>query len=257
MARDPLAFPRRYEGLDREVVAVLSALLAFGRVAIIRAKIEALLGLLGPRPSETVAQRSREALQAHLRGFRHRTFAGEDLAGLLTALGTLQRRDGSVFASLRAAFAASSSTQTALSVWVQALQREAWPEGLTRARRHLLPDPAAGSAAKRLLLLMRWVSRPDDGVDLGLSVLPPRALLFPVDVHIHRIAKNLGLTRRNDASWQTAVEITDALRSVNEDDPVALDLSLCHLGISGRCPSRRDDERCGGCALQSVCIHWQ
>jgi hypothetical protein len=42
---------------------------------------------------------------------------------------------------------------------------------------------------------------------------------MPLDVHVHRIARNLGFTARADASWTTALEITDALRPL---DPVTI-----------------------------------
>lgn len=256
LARDPLQFARRYaEALDREVVALVSALLAFGKVTIITRKLEALLTLLGPSPSTTVRSGTRESLSALLGGFRHRTFAGVDVARLLYAAGVLQTRDGGLFVSLERSFEHDRNLRAALTRWVSELRALAWPEGMSRASRHLLPDPEGPSASKRVWLLMRWVVRPDDGVDLGLARIPPSALVIPVDVHIHRIARNLGLTARADASRKTADEITDALRALSADDPVQYDMAVCHLGISQRCPSRRDPARCEGCALIEVCVH--
>lgn len=257
LARDPLQFARRYEDpLDRELVALVSALLAFGKVLIITRKLEALLARLGPSPSKTARESSPEALVKRLESFRHRTFAGRDIAGLLTAAGALQTRDGGLYVSLERAYAQGGDLRAALSAWVGELRAIAWPAGMSRATRHLLPDPDGPSASKRVWLLMRWVVRGDDGVDLGLARIPPSALVIPVDVHVHRIARNLGLTARADASRKTADEITDALRALSPDDPVQYDMAVCHLGISQRCPSRRDPVRCEGCALVDVCVHW-
>lgn len=256
LARDPLQFARRYEDrLDRELVAMVSALLAFGKVTIITAKLEALLARLGQSPSLTARTLSREALVASLASFRHRTFAGADIARLLYAAGVLQSRDGGLYVSLERAYESRGDLRAALCDWVGELRSVAWPEGMSRASRHLVPDPEGPSAAKRLWLLMRWVVRPDDGVDLGLVKIPPSALVIPVDVHVHRIARNLGLTARTDASRRTADEITDALRTLSPDDPVQYDMAVCHLGIAQRCPSKRDDTRCRGCALIDVCVH--
>lgn len=258
VARDPVEIVRSYpDNADRELVALLAALMAFGRVETIRAKLRSLLGLLGPHPAAAVRARSREELVAVLAGFRHRTFRGEDIAALLWAAGAVQARDGSLYASLAVAVQKAGSLREPLTAWVEALRALAWPAGLTRAARHLVPDPAGPSASKRLLLLMRWVARPDDGVDLGLAAIPTAALVMPLDVHIHRIARNLGFTARGDASWRTAEEVTEALRGLSADDPVRYDLAVCHLGIARRCPSARDPVRCEGCALQSVCVHWE
>jgi hypothetical protein len=68
---------------------------------------------------------------------------------------------------------------------------------------------------------------------------------------------NLGFTRRAQVSWQTAVEVTDALRLYDREDPVKYDFSLCHLGMLQRCPSCRDPQRCDGCPLIVHCGHWK
>jgi uncharacterized protein (TIGR02757 family) len=106
------------------------------------------------------------------------------------------------------------------------------------------------------MLLLRWMARPADGVDLGLWPIAASTLLIPVDTHIHRLGRNLGLTRRRDVSWKTAEEITVGLRRYDAADPVKYDFPLCHLGMLQRCPSRRDEVRCEGCGVKSVCRHW-
>ena len=99
--------------------------------------------------------------------------------------------------------------------------------------------------------------RGPDGVDLGLwREVPPRALVIPLDTHVHRIGSFIGLTRRKDLSWRTAEEITAHLRHLDPEDPVRFDFALSHLGISGACPSRRDERKCAGCPLQPICRHW-
>jgi uncharacterized protein (TIGR02757 family) len=127
----------------------------------------------------------------------------------------------------------------------------------SRSLRHLVSDPRAGSACKRLVLYARWMVRPADGVDLGLWPIAPSELVIPVDTHIHRISRNLGLTHRRTASWATAEEITAALRQFDPEDPVKYDFALCHLGVSRECPSRPDPAKCERCVLQSVCSVWK
>jgi hypothetical protein len=102
--------------------------------------------------------------------------------------------------------------------------------------------------------------RPADGVDLGLWArhgLTPAVLLVPVDTHIHKLAQNLGFTRRADLSWRTTAEITTALARFDADDPVKYDFALCHMGMLQRCPSRKDPVKCEGCGVMPVCRHWR
>jgi hypothetical protein len=150
--------------------------------------------------------------------------------------------------------------RAALTEWTGAIRSAGGLEASARTRRgaaHILPDPAKASGCKRLLLYLRWMIRPDDGVDLGLwREVPASVLLVPVDTHVHKLARNLGLTERRAQSWQTAEEITAALRSYDAADPARFDFSLCHLGMLQRCPSRRDPVRCEGCGVQNVCRHW-
>ncbi len=123
-----------------------------------------------------------------------------------------------------------------------------------RGLRHLLPDPSGPGASKRWNLYLRWMVRGPDGVDLGLwGGVPASALVVPLDTHLHRVGRALGLTARRDASWRTAEELTASLRRIDPEAPVRYDVALCHLGMSGRCPARRDPVRCAACPLQGAC----
>jgi uncharacterized protein (TIGR02757 family) len=126
--------------------------------------------------------------------------------------------------------------------------------GLSPQHTHLVPDPGGIGCCKRWLLFLRWMVRPDDGVDLGLwSVLRPAELVIPLDRHISRLARHLGLTDRRTDSWATACEITDVLRRIDPDDPVRFDFALCHLGISKACTHRFDPTTCPTCSLRDLC----
>ncbi len=252
---DPVEFVHRYQNADdRELVALVASALAFGNVKALRAKIEDALARLGPdiaRVADDPAEVARR-----LKGWKHRVYRDEHLTGLLVGARRVQRASGSLGRALAAELQRTGDLRGALSAWASAIRREGGLEGEGRGAGHILADPSKGSAVKRLMLLLRWMIRPADGVDLGLWDIPASRLLIPVDTHIHKLSRNLGLTRRNDVSWRTAEEITAALRRLDPDDPVKYDFSLCHLGMLQHCPSRRDSVRCEGCGVQSVCRHW-
>ena len=88
------------------------------------------------------------------------------------------------------------------------------------------------SACKRLNMLLRWMSRKNSPVDLGLWDIKPSKLIIPVDTHVHRMALELGLTKRRQADMKTALEITDAMREIWMDDPVKGDFALFGFGIN-------------------------
>jgi uncharacterized protein (TIGR02757 family) len=256
---DPVSFVHRYEQAeDKEIVALLASSLAFGNVKAFRPKIQSVLDALGDAPAR--AAEDRRALLRALSRWKHRLYTGRDVALLLSGARKLQREHGTLGAAF-AVFLASAKGELreAASAFVRQIRARA---GLdledSVGSAHLFVDPANGSAAKRVMLFLRWMIRPADGVDTGLwSHIAPRALLVPVDVHIHRLGKNLGLTTRASASWKTAEDITRRLRVFDPSDPVKYDFALCHMGMLQRCPSRRDAALCEGCGVKPVCLHWR
>jgi len=260
-ASDPVGFVHGYEDpLDQELVALMASCIAFGNVKTIRAKLQDALTRLGARPM-SVADDSLLVF-SRLHGWVHRVFRGEDLARLLIGARRVQRAHGSLGARFEADLAAGGTLREALARFAGAIRDAGGlltsPDAkLRRGPAHLLPDPHGSSGSKRLLLFLRWMVRPADGVDLGLwTNVSPSVLLCPVDTHIHKLARNLGMTRRTDLSWETAEEITRGLGQLDARDPVKYDFSLCHLGMLQRCPSKRDAVRCEGCGVMPVCRHW-
>ena len=257
---DPVAVVHRYAAPeDRELVGLMASAVAFGNVKALRAKLENALERLGPDIS-AMADDPGE-VSTRLRGWKHRVYRGDDLARLLVGARSVQRASGSLGQRFAADLAREGDLRAALTSFTRAI-REAGGLSSTRAtkrrgRAHILADPAGTSGCKRLLLFLRWMVRPADGVDLGLWDVPTSVLLVPVDVHIHKLGRNLGFTGRKTTSWKTTEEITNALRRFDPADPVKYDFALCHLGMLRRCPSRRDAVRCRGCGVQTVCRHWE
>ena len=95
----------------------------------------------------------------------------------------------------------------------------------------LLPNPEKGSAMKRANLFMRWMTRHDDVDPGGWNRISPARLIIPLDTHIFRISRALGLTKRKVADLKTALEITDAFRDVCPEDPVRYDFVLSRPGL--------------------------
>lgn len=254
-SRDPVDFVHRYrDPRDQEVVGLIAASLAFGNVVAARRSIERALAMLGRSPAASIEAARRDELELLFRGFVHRIYRGEHLALLLWNAAALMRNYGSLGnAFLQFHSEGGSEFRESLARFADALRADAHSRGM----RHLVSDPRAGSACKRLVLYARWMVRPADGIDLGLWSIAPSELIIPVDTHIHRISRNLGLTARRTASWAAAEEITAALRELDPYDPVKYDFALCHLGVSRDCPSRPDPTKCARCVLQDVCGVWK
>jgi uncharacterized protein (TIGR02757 family) len=269
IAADPVELPRRYATPgDQEVAALFAAALAYGRADVFKPVLARVLEAMGPSPAAFVRAFARAPDVSAFEGAVYRFNRPADLAALAAAAGDAALRHGSLGARFGALFREaelahddpSGALRAALARFAAEL-REAPPVAAllrSRGRRglaHLLPDAAGPGASKRWNLYLRWMVRGPDAVDLGAwrGLVPPAALVVPLDTHVHRVARCLGLTRRADASWRTAAEITAALRRVDPEDPVRFDFALCHLGMSGACPARRDPARCRACPLAAAC----
>jgi uncharacterized protein (TIGR02757 family) len=257
---DPVQFPRRYaRGEDAEVAGLLAASLAYGRVEGFVPKVEQLLGGMGAQPGTFVRELDVKGARRLLRGFVYRFNLGTDVAVLLLGMGKLLREKNSLEPWVAEPLARGESLHGALTHFVRALRDVplgplSQALGPPRGLQHLLPVPLGGGAAKRLNMFLRWMVRGPDEVDLGLwRSIPSSALIIPLDTHIGRISRRLGLTERRDLSWRTASEITNNLRRIDAADPVRFDFALCHHGMSGVCAPRARAEACAGCELHTVC----
>ena len=245
LAFDPIQHPRRYtDRADREVTALLSALFAYGNVTSMGAFLDSLLGALGPSPFETLRT---GALPKRLPLYRFQRSA--DVRAALRAVGAVLSEHG----GLEAAFSMTAGgAEEKLEAFANLLRRKA--RSSSPGVLHLLPLPSDGSACKRWWMFLRWVVRPDDGVDLGLwTCLSPRDLRIPVDTHVARIAFALGLVNRSTADRAFSIMLTESLRAFCPQDPTRYDFALAHLGILGECPKRQVASICKACSLRSHC----
>ncbi len=258
---DPVELPRRYaDPREIEIVALLASTLAYGRVALFKAVVEKILALMGGSPFRYLMSFDPVRERPRFRGIYYRLNATEDLFAFIYLLSRAIREYGSIgqlFISLHRE--EETDLGPTLSRFVERIfafdirpvyGKRMIPDGL----RQLLSSPASGSACKRLNLFLRWMVRPNDGIDFGLwKEIPPAKLVIPLDTHIIRISRYLGLTARKSPDWKMAKEITESLKIFDPLDPLKYDFALCHLGISGACPVEQSREKCAPCPLLDGC----
>lgn len=251
---DPVLFAHRYAARgDAEAAAFIAATFAFGSVAQIIAFLDRLFAALGPSPRAALAG-PRPVPFARVAGLRHRFISPRGVHRFLLCVGEVLREHGSLERLYRAGMAAEDGPRGRLARFLRRFRR-AWGPRLARERDFLFPDPAKGSACKRHNLFLRWMVRGPDGVDLGLWSAPsPRDLVVPLDTHMARLCRWMGLTGRRAASWSAAVEITAAFRAACPDDPVRFDYAITRIGILKACTAARRGE-CGACPLSPLCVH--
>ncbi len=228
---DPIALPHRFTRLeDREIIGFWVAMLAWGNRKSILASGERLIQLMDGAPAEFIRHhRPRE--RKPFESFRHRTFNGADALCFLEFLQRHYRQHQ----SLETAFsqhlsAADEDVGPALAGFHRAFCQT--PHFLARTAKHVA-TPERKSTCKRLNMFLRWMVRSNErGVDFGLwKGISPAQLICPLDVHVERSARQLGLLQRRQRDWQAAQELTAALRVFYPADPVRYDYALFGMGV--------------------------
>ena len=223
---DPLEFLFRYEKTeDREIAALLAASLATGRVNLILRAVENVLEML-PSPFENLKTMKNKDIISLFSGFKYRFYDSVSISEFLISVRNIISEFGSLNSLFLYALEKSdNSFIDALSVFSDRININ------STALYRLLPDPAKGSACKRLNLFLRWMIRKDSIDPGGWEGISPSMLIVPLDTHMMQISTILGLVSRKSADMKSAVEITGNLRKYDHDDPVRFDFSLTRLGI--------------------------
>lgn len=227
---DPLEMVLPVRGQqEREVVAFVASSFALGRVGSIVSIVGRILDRLRAAAGDVltgVTELGFDDLVQLFDGMRYRFFATAEISAFLFAAGAVIREYGSLEACFAAGFDRRESTV------LPALERFS---GAVRARMPvdcgiLVTDPAKG-ASKRLHLFLRWMVRRDAVDPGGWNAVSASKLIVPMDTHMLRISRLLGITRRRTADIRTALEVTEAFRRIRPEDPVRYDFSLTRYGI--------------------------
>ncbi len=258
-AADPIQIVRRYARPDdQEIVGFCAAALAFGRVAAVLQSIGRFTAIVGERPADYVRAFDPNAAREPFGGFVHRWIRGVDLIALLWVLRQMLERRGSIEGFFLEGYDPHDPTlaRAVDSFSTRALQLDlARAYGRTNSRpgvAYFFPRPSSGSACKRLNLFLRWMVR-RDALDLGVwTRVPPSKLVVPLDTHVVRVGRCLGLTRYRSPGWRMAEDITASLRRIDPADPVRYDFSLCHLGMMNACGFNRPQGD-AQCPLRGAC----
>lgn len=230
IADDPVQFPRRFSRLqDIEVVAFLSATIAWGNRKMICRNCDRMLALMDNQPYDYVIDGGFETLPDQN---IHRTFFARDLCHYLRGLRQIFQRYGSLADFAKAQHIdASEAPSWAL---VEAMNAQLTEANAGVANTRCLPGNLATTALKRVNMALRWLVRRDGIVDMGVwsDVLTPAQLYIPLDVHVNRTARDLGLLTRKAADRKAVEELTAQLRTFRPDDPTIYDYALFGIGMN-------------------------
>ncbi len=230
---DPIQIPHRFAKLqDVEIMGFWTAVLAWGQRKTIINKANELVELMDGAPHDFMVNHSERDRKRFLE-FKHRTFQATDTLYFLEFLQHFYKNNNTL--------------ETAFSQFINE-NDETIEKGLIgfhdlffsldvapqRTRKHIA-TPTRKSTCKRLNMFLRWMVRDDDkGVDFGLwKAIKPSQLLMPLDVHVERVGRKLGVLTRKQRDWKAVLELTQNLREYDPEDPVKYDFALFGMGVVG------------------------
>lgn len=232
---DPVSIPHLFsKKQDIEIAGFFAAIFAWGIRKTIINKCKLLMQLMDNAPYDFCVYHSDNDLK-RLERFCHRTFNDTDLLYFISFF----KFHYSNYKSLETAFFNnltirqsnnSHVIEDSLNYFYQyffSLQ-----DVVQRTKKHIA-SPQRNSSCKRLNMYLRWMVRNDHkGVDFGIwKKISPSRLICPIDLHVARVARYFNLLKRKQTDWLAAIELTEALRKMDKNDPVKYDFALFSLGV--------------------------
>jgi len=228
---DPICVPHQYSlKQDIEIIGLITALFSWGqRKTIINKGLE-FASLMDNSPYEFITGHRPKDLKVFL-DFKHRTFNGEDAFNLIHFLKCHYKNHD----TLEDAFFDQSFAKDQWIVNGLVKFRQYFETKIPQRARTLkhIASPLKNSSCKRLNMYLRWMVRKDDrGVDFGLwHKISTSQLLCPLDLHVGKVARKLSLLERKQNDMKSVIELSEALRKLDEKDPCKYDFALFGLGI--------------------------
>jgi len=228
---DPIGIPHRFSQLqDKEILAFWVAMLAWGQRKTIINKSNELIDLMDGAPHQFITQHKPKDLK-RFETFKHRTFQATDTLYFIRFFENFYKKHHSL-EDIFAGAITPESTHVGPALVHFHETFFSLEEAPHRTKKHVA-TPVRNSSCKRMNMFLRWMVRKDDcGVDFGLwNKISPAQLLCPLDVHVDRVARRLGLISRKQTDWKTVLELTENLRLFDPEDPVKYDFALFSMGV--------------------------
>ena len=220
--KDPVSFVHRYKNhSDIEVVALLAATIAWGRRDMILRSGEKMFGIMGKSPFDYIMSEGWKNLGTKC---VHRTFFEKDLLYFCRGLKECYLNYGGP----EGIFSGNGDLFNGITTF-----REVMAGANNNTYSKHVSNPVKKSACKRLHLALRWLVRNDGIVDLGIwKNIHPSQLYIPLDVHVGRVSRLLGLLSRKSSDMAAVKELTLKLKEFCPEDPVKYDFALFGIGLN-------------------------
>lgn len=224
---DPVQFPHRFSNVeDIEIAAFVASLFAYGNRKTFIKKLDELFEIMQNKPLGYILNFDPKTLK----GFNYRFAKDFDIIEVFNILNKLYKEDKGLKTLFDYGYSLDNSILTMLQTVVDYFYSNVKNE-VGMGFYHLIPNPKNGGAMKRMNMFLRWMVRKGP-VDLGIwDFIPSSELLIPLDVHVSRLSREMGLLIRNTDDFKSVIELTENLKKLDSKDPVKFDFAIFGLGV--------------------------
>ncbi|MBA3026471.1 MAG: TIGR02757 family protein [Sulfurimonas sp.] len=221
---DPILVAHRYK---EPTISLICALFSYGNVGQIVKFLDSL--------DFSLLQQSDEAINAALQNHYYRFQKSEDVIALFIALKRLLQTT-TLEEVFKSGYVKNASVIEGINAVIEMLNF-LYPhktQGYTFLLSQVTTKTKGVGALKRWMMFLRWMVR-DDNIDMGLwKGINKADLIMPLDTHTFKVSTKLGLLQRKTYDLQAAIELTQALKRFDKNDPLKYDFALYRLGQEKR-----------------------
>lgn len=227
---DPVQFVHRFENKeDIEIAGFIASMFAYGKREAFIEKLNHIFSLMDNKPLEFVKNFGKK--RDLITDCDYRFSKTIDLVEVLRILNILYSENETLESLFKYGYEQSGTIKGMLKISTDYFYSRVSNEA-TQGFYHLLPNPDKNSALKRMNMMLRWFVR-DGVVDRGIwKFIDKSELLIPLDVHVSKISRKLGLLTRANNDFKTVQELTNTLKTFDNSDPVKYDFALFGYGVN-------------------------
>ena len=227
---DPIQFPHRFSTpKDIEISGFISSLVAYGSRKVFIKKLDSLFEIAQNEPLNFILNFEPKLLG----NFNYRFGKPNDFAEIFSIMKELYEHDGGLSELFKYSYKKFGTLtdfnffKTITDYFYSRVKND-----VGQGFYFMIPNPENGGAMKRMNMFLRWMVRKPP-VDFGIwDFIPTAELLIPLDVHVARISREMGLLKRNSNDFKAVIELTEKLRQFDPNDPTKYDFATFGYGVN-------------------------
>lgn len=227
---DPIQFPHRGKTKEEiELYGFVASLFAYGNRKMFIAKLNDLF----VRADNDIANYIKNGDFSNLKGVEYRFAKEGDIIPIFEILYSLYTESKGLEELFEYGFKSASDSSKVFSMLKTAVDYfySRAPKSAGQGFYHMIPNPDNGGAMKRMNMFLRWMVRKPP-VDFGIwNFIKPSELLIPLDVHVARVSRSMGLLTRKSNDFKAVMELMANLKNICPEDPVKYDFAMFAFGV--------------------------